>query len=418
MRFTTILGTLAAATALWCTPTLAADEIVVGFATAASGFMQAYDKPAQDAALIRIDEINKAGGLLGKKIKPVFADTKTDQAEGAKAGLAVLDQGADLVIVSCDYDFGAPAALQAQSAGKVSFFLCAELIKAGIPGVGPYSFSGSVLAAVQGATMAEWAYKKKNARSFYRLLDSWTVYNKGICDGFDWMMPHLKDAALAGSDTFKNDDASIASQITRIKSLPKEPDAIMLCTMMPGAVSAIKQIRAAGIKSMILNGSGVDGSYWLNAVPDLSNFYVPVQASIYGDDPNPKVTEFNKKYKEVTGGDPSSQYVYPGYVLIDVWAKAVERAKTTDAAAGGGGARENEQRGHAVRATYLQQGPPPSEPGSLPDRRYRTRQAEGGRSVDDFGEDPGRLSGVQVGWHRAAAGCVPSAAFVSLGRSP
>ena len=330
MRFMTMAGLAAALAALGSTPSRAADEIVVGFATAASGFMQAYDKPAQDAALIRIDEINKAGGLLGKKIKPVFADTKTDQAEGAKAGLAVLDQGADLVIVSCDYDFGAPAALQAQAAGKVSFFLCAESVKAGIPGVGPASFSASVLAAVQGATMAEWAYKKKNVRSFYRLLDSWTVYNKGVCDGFDWMMPHLKDATLAGSDTFKNDDASIASQITRIKNLPKEPEAIMLCTMMPGAVSAIKQIRAAGIKSMILNGSGVDGSYWLNAVPDLSNFYVPVQGSIYGDDPNPKVVEFNKTYKQVTGGDPSSQYVYPGYVLIDVWAKAVARAKSTD----------------------------------------------------------------------------------------
>ena len=32
-----------------------------------------------------------------------------------------------------------------------------------------------------------------------------------------------------------------------------------------------------------------------------------------------------------SGGDPSSQYVYPGYVLIDVWSKAVERAGTTDA---------------------------------------------------------------------------------------
>lgn len=310
----------------------AADEkIVVGFATAASGFMQAYDKPAQDAAMIRIDEINKAGGLMGKQIEVVTADTKTDRAEGAKAGLEVLDKGADLVIVSCDYDFGSPAALAAESAGKVSFFLCAESIKAGIQGVGPHSFSASVLAAVQGATMAEWAYNKKNARSFYRLLDNWTEYNKGICDGFDWMMPKLKDAQLVGSDTFKNDDASIAAQITRIKSLPKEPDAIMLCTMMPGAVSAIKQIRAAGINSMILNGSGVDGSYWLNAVPDLSNFYVPVQGSIYGDDPNPKVNEFNANYKAATGGDPSSQYVYPGYVLIDVWAKAVERAGDTDA---------------------------------------------------------------------------------------
>jgi len=263
--------------------------VVIGTSLSLSGDFSADGQAFQRGYQLWASDINKAGGLLGKKIKAVFADTKTDQAEGAKAGLAVLDQGADLVMVSCDYDFGAPAALQAQSAGKVSFFLCAESIKAGIPGVGPYSFSGSVLAAVQGATMAEWAYTKKNARNFYRLLDSWTVYNKGICDGFDWMMPHLKDAALTGSDTFKNDDASIASQITRIKSLPKEPDAIMLCTMMPGAVSAIKQIRAAGIKSMILNGSGVDGSYWLNAVPDLSNFYVPVQGWVCGDEPNPTV---------------------------------------------------------------------------------------------------------------------------------
>ena len=155
MRMLKTFGTLTAIAALGATPALADGEIVIGFATAESGFMQAYDKPAQDAAMIRIDEINKAGGLLGKQIKVVTADTKTDQAEGAKAGLAVLDQGAELVIVSCDYDFGSGAALQAEAAGKVSFFLCAESIKAGIPGVGPHSFSASVLAAVQGSTMAE-----------------------------------------------------------------------------------------------------------------------------------------------------------------------------------------------------------------------------------------------------------------------
>ncbi|MCF3639610.1 ABC transporter substrate-binding protein [Rhizobium sp. TRM95111] len=329
-------GMLAAvlATTLAAYPALADDDrIVVGFATGASGFMEAYDKPAQDAAMIRIGEINAAGGLLGKQIEVVNADTKSDRAEGAKAGLTVIDEGADLVVVSCDYDFGAPAALAAEDAGLVSFFLCAESVKAGIQGVGAHSFSASVLAAVQGATMAEWAYKEKGAKSFYRLLDSWTEYNKGICDGFDWMMPKLETqgAKLVGEDTFKNDDASIAAQITRIKSLPEEPDAIMLCTMMPGAVSAIKQLRAAGINSMILNGSGVDGSYWLSAVPDLSNFFVPVQGSIYGDDPNPDVQKFNTVYKEKTGTDPSSQYVYPGYSMIDVWAKAVERAGTTDA---------------------------------------------------------------------------------------
>lgn len=323
-----IASALALATA---TPTLAADDITIGFAIAKSGWMEAYDTPAATAAKIRIDEINASGGLLGRQITWVESDTKTDRAQSAKAGLTVLDEGADMMVVSCDYDYGAPAALSAESAGINSFFLCAEDVKAGIQGVGPLSFSGSVLAAVQGATMAEWSHAKRAARSGYVLLDTTIEYNKGICDGFDWMLPQLAEAKLVGEDTFKNEDASIAAQITRIKSLPEEPDAIMLCTMMPGAVSAIKQIRAAGINSMILNGSGVDGSYWLSAVPDLSNFFVPVQGSIYGDDPNPDVTAFNAKYKEATGGDPSTQYVYPGYVLIDVWAKAVERAGSTDA---------------------------------------------------------------------------------------
>lgn len=324
---------LAATTALTSPAAADDDRIVIGFATAETGFMQAYDKPAQDAAMIRIHEINAAGGLLGKEIEVVNADTKSDRAEGAKAGLSVIDEGADLVVVSCDYDYGAPAALAAEGAGLVSFFLCAESIKAGIQGVGPNSFSASVLAPVQGATMAQWAYEKKGVRKFYRLLDTWTEYNKGICDGFDWMLPQLADATLVGEDTFVNDDASIAAQISRIKALPEQPDAVVLCTMMPGAVSAVKQLRAAGIDTMILNGSAIDGSYWLSAVPNLSNFFVPVQGSIYGDDPNPAVNTFNEVYTKETGAGPATQYTYPGYVMVDVWAKAVERAGTTETSA-------------------------------------------------------------------------------------
>ena len=311
----------------------AADEVIVGIATAKSGWLEAYDKPAQEAALIRIDEINAAGGLLGRQIKIVEADTKTDRAEAAKAGLEVLDAGAEMVIVSCDYDFCAPSALAAQSAGKISFFLCAEDIKAGIQGVGPYAFSASVLAAVQGATMIEWSHEEKGVTTVYELLDTTIEYNKGICDGANWMDARLDGVEVVGRDTFKNNDASIATQISRIKALDPEPDAIMLCSYIPGAASAVKQIRAAGIASKILNGSAVDGSYWLEAVPNLSDFYLPVQGSVHGDDPNPKVEAFNKAYEARYGARPATQYTYPGYVLIDVWAKAVERAGTFETAA-------------------------------------------------------------------------------------
>jgi branched-chain amino acid transport system substrate-binding protein len=319
---------LAAAFALPVVPAVA-DDIIIGFATAQSGVMQAYDQPSERAALIAIDEINEAGGLLGRQIRTVHADTKSDRTEGVKAGEDVIDAGAVMVVATCDYDYGAPAASVAQDNDLISFFICAEDIKAGIEGVGPYSFSASVLAAVQGATMAEWGYHERDVRTAYVLVDTWLEYNRSICYGFDWMFPKV-GGEIIGRDTFHNEDPSIASQITRIRSLPQEPDAIMLCTTNPGGASAVRQLRAAGIDSLILNGSAMDGNYWLDAAPNLSGFIVPVQGSIYGDDPNPAVEEFNRKYEARWGERPSSQYTYPGYAMIEVYAKAVERAGTTD----------------------------------------------------------------------------------------
>ena len=329
VRYLASTAILAGGIALSASAAMADDEVTIGFATAQSGPMQAYDQPSVRAAKIAIEEINAKGGLLGKPIRVVEADTKSDRGEGVKAGEAVIDDGADMVVATCDYDYGAPAAGVAQDNDLVSFFICAEDIKAGIEGVGPYSFSASVLAAVQGAAMAEWSHEKRDVKTAYVLLDTSIEYNKGICYGFDWMFPKV-GGKIVGRDTFKNDDPSIASQITRIRSLPEAPDAIMLCTYNPGGASAVKQLRAAGIDTLILNGSSMDGSYWLNAVPNLSNFVVPVQGSIYGDDPNPKVEEFNKKFEAKYGARPSSQYAYPGYAMIEVYAKAVERAGTTD----------------------------------------------------------------------------------------
>ncbi|WP_428666307.1 ABC transporter substrate-binding protein [Reyranella sp.] len=314
-------------------PSHAADDIVFGFSVAMSGPMAAYDDNSTKMARVFIDDINAKGGLLGRKIKAVFADTKSDRAEGAKAGQEVLRQGADVVFGTCDYDFGAPALLQAQKAGKVSIFLCAEDPKAGIAGIGPYSFTSSIAAQVQGAVGAEWGYEKKGWKTGYVLLDDTIEYDKSVCAGFDWMFP-IKGGKIVGRDTFKNGDSSIASQITRLRSTmqAQKVDMIMLCTYLPGGGSATRQIRAAGIDLPIFNGSSMDGTYWLDAVPNLSNFFVPVQASIYGDDPRPEIAQLIERYKKKFNEAPVTQYAFPIYSVLELWAKAVEKAGTTDTA--------------------------------------------------------------------------------------
>ena len=51
------------------------------------------------------------------------------------------------------------------------------------------------------------------------------------------------------------------------------------------------------------------------------------------DDTRPEVNAFRDAFETTTGAGPSSTYAYPGYLLIDMWATAVERAGTVEASA-------------------------------------------------------------------------------------
>jgi len=65
---------------------LAKDGITIGMAVAFSGWMEAYDGEAAKMAQLWVEQTNAKGGLLGREIKVITADTKTDRVEGAKAG--------------------------------------------------------------------------------------------------------------------------------------------------------------------------------------------------------------------------------------------------------------------------------------------------------------------------------------------
>lgn len=326
------LASLAVAAALASVPVRAQDT-VIGFAVAQTGFMIPYDGDGTRMAKLWVDQMNAKGGLLGKQIKTVEADTKSDRTEGAKAGQAVLRDGAKLVVVSCDYDYGAPAALQAQRAGVISVSICAGDVKMGVLGVGPLAFSASSTAQSEGAALAIFSADTKKFTTSYILLDDSVEYDKSLCAGFEWMFPQ-KGGKIVGKDTFKNADPSIASQITRLSGVMKtqKVEEIILCSYTPGGPSALRQLRAAGIDLPVMTGVGMDGTFWLNAVPGLKEYYVAVQASIFGD-PRPSVNALTEAFKAKYGAAPVSQHAYPIYAWLELWHKAVTKVGNLDAKA-------------------------------------------------------------------------------------
>jgi branched-chain amino acid transport system substrate-binding protein len=312
-------------------PTEAPSEeaVVVGIAAGFTGVLEGFDVPAAAGAEIAVQELNEAGGILGRPVEVVTADTKSDVNQGARAGLEVIEQGADLMLVTPDFNWGGGAAREADKAGIAVFSMGAGSPKFGIEGIGRMAFTVGTPGSTDGAVSAEWGYDK-GFRTAYLLLDDVTDYDKDQCRGFQQRWEELGGEIL-GSDTFKNSDPSIAPQVSRITALDAEPDLISLCSFPPGGAVAVKQLRDAGVNSAIVSNGAFDGDFWYkDSIPDLSDFYFITSASIWGDDPSPEVNEFVDTYVARTGERPQNNFSFYGYAAMHILARAAEAAGTTD----------------------------------------------------------------------------------------
>jgi branched-chain amino acid transport system substrate-binding protein len=303
--------------------------ITIGVTGARSGFMSAFDIPFGVGVDLAVADLNAKGGVLGRKLQTVVCDSKTEIAQSATCGAEVLGKGAAVQLTSCDYDFGGPAARVADQKGIISL-ACAASPKYGKQGIGPNAFSIAAGTPTEGAVMAEYAYKKLGKRSAYLLRDTGLEYSKAFCQYFEARFKEL-GGKIVGRDDFANDDQSIASQIGNLRGANPKPDVIGYCSFAPGGAAGLRQIRGAGIDLPIVADTAFDGNFWLKAVPNLSDFYYPTPGSIFGDDEDQKWQDFVQKYVEKAGDQPASaNYPGSGYTAVQLWAAAVEKAKTLD----------------------------------------------------------------------------------------
>ena len=299
--------------------------IIIGAAVAKSGGFELYDNPQIAGMQFAIDQINAAGGINGRKLKIITSDTKTDPAQIQSAAQDVLSKGADVVVTTPDYDFGAPAAIAASKADKVS------LGGAGAPeyalqGLGPLHFNVYQGTPTEGVTLAQFAYNTKHWRHPYLLVDTSIAYSKSLCTEFEKSWTALAGAgSIVGKDTFVNSDPSVANQVSKVRAA-SSADFVVMCSYPPGGASAIRQLRTANVNLPILGGAGFDGTFWNKAIPNLSDFYNAAMASSAGDDTHPAINDFIKNVKF----QGSASYALFGYEIIETLKYGIAKAGTTE----------------------------------------------------------------------------------------
>lgn len=305
----------------------AGSPIVIGVASAQTGFFSFYDNPITTAIKIAAKEFNAKGGINGRPIKVVVSDTKSDVNLSAQSATEVLGKGANFVVTMCDFDLGAPAARVAQQKGVLALS-CAGSPLFGPAAIGRLAFSVSEGTPTQGAVAAEFA-NQKGWKTAYLMQEVTTQYSKDWCANLVTRFKKL-GGRVVGKDSFQLNDQTVQPQVTRMRSSGAKYDFIALCGFPPIGATAIKQIRAAGINAPIIGTAGFDGPFWVGAVPNVSNVYATATTSLFGDDPNAKANAVVKAFKAKTGKAPQTSYLMYGYAMVQLIKQAVEATKSTN----------------------------------------------------------------------------------------
>ena len=309
------------------------EPILIGSAMAQTGFMSPFDVPALDTARIAIDATNAAGGVLGCQLELIEVDGESNPDKGAQIATDLIDQGAQLMLVTCDYDINAKASQVAQDAGVLVIAPCVGDTIMGPDAGLTLGFSLGSAVPGEAAIMAEWAFEEFGPKaSLFK--DMSIKYTQNQCKVFEERWTQLGGEIVSAPEFSQTPEGSLAAPVTaQVKEIKdSNPDVVALCSYPGGGAEALAALRAGGVETPVVSGFGMDGAFWLGAVPDLSNFYFVTYASVFGDDPNPKVTELLSAYKGLTGNDAATSGLVTGASSIEAFALAAEQAGSTNGA--------------------------------------------------------------------------------------
>jgi branched-chain amino acid transport system substrate-binding protein len=304
---TTALGKSAA------TPT-----IVIGAAVDLTSSMKPFDSPALAGAQI---EAKKLAARKGPHFVIKVCNHQLKKQQSCAAQL--IQQGAQIAIVTCDVEYAAPATQQFINKGILTISPCVTTDQMGpqrFGAKGRLAFTMGGTAQDEGSAEAEYAWAR-GWRTAIVVKDNLLVYFRDVSDAFAKRFQELggKIVDRQAFTSFKKDIGPVISKVAGEKA-----DVISFVTAFGELPQFVGGIRSAGNTTPIINSWGGDGTYWNPKNPQVTNYYVDNYASSFGDDPNPAVNALLKALLAAKAVPYTASYVL-GASTIDALATALTR---------------------------------------------------------------------------------------------
>jgi len=298
--------------------------IRVGHFASLTGDTATFGQSADRGMQLAIQEINAAGGILGRPLELITEDDRSITEEARSAAQKLLQR--DRVV-----------ALLGEVASSRSLAAAPEAQRARIPMISPastnpkvtevgdYVFRACFIDPFQGAVMARFAAQELGARRVAILLDYKQDYSVGLADYFRRTFQELGGEIVA-DERYTSGDIEFRAQLTTLRAA--NPDAIFV----PGYYTEVgliaKQARELGIQVPMLGGDGWDSEKTLEiGGAAVEGYFFSTHYS--ADAESPKVQDFVKRYRSSYGGVPDAMAAL-GYDTALIFADALRRAGSSE----------------------------------------------------------------------------------------
>ena len=300
------------------------DTIKVGVLHSLSGTMAISEKSVRDATLLAIEEINKAGGVLKKKLEPVIEDGASDWPTFAEKSKKLIQSDKVAVVFGCWTSASRKAVLPVfeQLKGLLFYPVQYEGLEAS-----PNIFYTGAAPNQQIVPAIEYLIKEGKKKVF--LLGSDYVFPRTANEIIKLQLA-AQGATLAGEEYTPLGHTEYSTVITKI--LAAKPDVVFNTLNGDSNVAFFKQLKDAGNtpeKIQTLSVSVAEEEVRGIGAPNMAGHLA--SWNYYQTTDTPANKKFVEAYKAKFGADRvTDDPIEAGYFGVYLWAKAVAKAESTE----------------------------------------------------------------------------------------
>ena len=307
------------------------DTIKIGADLEMTGQVAAFGQSQLNGIKLAADEINSAGGVLGKKLDIISADNASKKDEATRVATKLITEDKVDVLMGAAISGDTFAALEVADNKKVPL-LTPSATNDNITfdskknKLNDWVFRACFTDSFQGKVMADFASKKLNAKKSVIYTESSSDYSKGLSKAFKDTFE--KDGGtIAAEESYQTKDTDFKAVLTRIKTL--NPDVIWVPGYYDEVGKIVKQAREMGITAPMMGGDGWDAPQLVEIAGKdaLNNTFISNHYT--SEDPDPKVKKFVDAFKAKYGSVPDAMAVL-GYDATYMMADAIKRAGAVD----------------------------------------------------------------------------------------